>query len=187
VIATLTAKVTETDAVALTIEAQIADEEAQIAIDEVTWAIDDLNYQLEQYAGWIQEVDVYISMSYDEGEIEMLNSQMEDLIAERTEVESLLADQQEAFDEIMGAKAQAEEAQLIAADLALGTPEALQRVLISAQAAFDKASVDLAAALTKADGLNTQVADIDSQINFMSAKEIDTSTEQGRKQTIKME
>jgi len=93
----------------------------------------------------------------------------------------------DALAEIQSAKAQAAEAQKIAEDLASGSDEALERVKLSAKAAYDLATADLKIASAKADGFNESIADKNSQINFMTAKEIDTTTEQGKKQTAKLE
>lgn len=87
----------------------------------------------------------------------------------------------------MAAKAQAENAQRIAEDLASGDPEALQRVLVAAQEAFAVASNDLAAATTKYDDLKTQLESINAEITFMSAKDIDITTSKGAKDSEKLE
>jgi len=65
----LTAKVTESDAKALTIEAQIADEEAALALEEAAAAEAELAYQLEALQGEIVNIEVYMQMTDDEDEL----------------------------------------------------------------------------------------------------------------------
>jgi exonuclease VII small subunit len=45
----------------------------------------------------------------------------------------------------------------------------------------------LKAAKTKADGFNKQVTELNTQINFITAKEIDTSSKQGKKAIAALE
>lgn len=64
----LTAKVTETDALALTIEAVIADEEAALALDRAAAAEAALVTQLEELDGEIGNLEFYRDMAFDESE-----------------------------------------------------------------------------------------------------------------------
>lgn len=165
----MTSKVTAKDAVALTIEAQIADEEAALAIEEAQHALEEIEWRLADLEGAMGNVDVYRSLATDADEVAQYDLQYTELQAEMDELLLAQQEQLDALAEIERAKEQAEEAQAIAEDLASGSPEALQRVLLSAQAALDTASVDLAAALTKAADLNTQVEEKNAQINFITS------------------
>lgn len=114
-------------------------------------------------------MDVYKSLAADADEIAQYEETIVELQAEMAELLLDKDERTEALAEVERAKEQAEEAQAIATDLALGTPEALDRVVLSSQAALDVATTDLAAAITKAADLTTQLDEADAQIKFISA------------------
>jgi len=114
---------------------------------------------MEELDGEIANLEFYRDMAYDENEIAQYVLQLDELYLAREEILEYQQQQLEAKEEINNAKAQAAEAQKIAEDLASGDPEALERVLVSAQAAWDRATADLAEAQTKAGSLNTEIAD----------------------------
>jgi len=124
---------------------------------------------LAELEGFIGEVDVYKSLAADADEIAQYEETIVELQAEMAELLLDKDERTEALAEVERAKEQAEEAQAIATDLALGTPEALDRVVLSSQAALDVATTDLAAAITKAADLTTQLDEADAQIKFISA------------------
>lgn len=124
---------------------------------------------MAELEGFIGEVDVYKSLAADADEIAQYEETIVELQAEMAELLLDKDERTEALAEVERAKEQAEEAQAIATDLALGTPEALDRVVLSSQAALDVATTDLAAAITKAADLTTQLDEADAQIKFISA------------------
>merc|ERR1712139_619428 len=100
VIADITAKVTETGAIALTIEATIADEEAQIAEDEALWAFDDLLTQQEILAGEILETEFYADLTADPLEAARYDTALAELYEQRSELAESLQDQENALAQI---------------------------------------------------------------------------------------
>jgi hypothetical protein len=93
VIADITAKVTETSAIALTIEATIADEEAGISENEAQWALDDLYLDLEYVQVDIATNDFYLSMTVDEFEIANYESILKSLRVDEADILESIQDQ----------------------------------------------------------------------------------------------
>jgi len=75
----------------------------------------------------------------------------------------------------------------IAADLALGTPEALERVLVSAQDAFDAASLELEEVEATQTLLLGYIDDTNSELVFLSASEVDPLSSAGERHAKKVE
>jgi len=75
----------------------------------------------------------------------------------------------------------------ISNDLALGTSDAYQRVLLSAADAAANATEDLTTATGKRDTIQGTIDEKTATIEFMTATEIDTSTTQGAKDAEKLE
>lgn len=126
-------------------------------------------------------------MTGDEDELAQLEAQKAEMEAYDADVIETINQLTAALAEVMDAKEQAEKAQQIANDLASGDDAAIQRVLVDAKAAYDKASADFTAATTKWTELDAKVIGFNDEISFIQSKEIDTSTKQGAKLADKLE
>jgi hypothetical protein len=80
----------------------------------------------------------------------------------------------------MRAKGQAAEAENIAKDLALGTDESVQRVIDNATELLVTLNADLKAATALTASLSTSFDDVKAELDFIGAKEIDSTTAAGQ-------
>jgi hypothetical protein len=153
----LTARVTEMDAVALTITAVIDNEEAQIALDqqadrEWTTQLNLMSLQTE-----ISGYEMQLAFTFDDLQIANYTSILEGLYPQRDAYDALILEQENQRADILNALEASEIALDISNDLALGTTDAYERVLLSAADAAANATDDLALATEKRDGIQATI------------------------------
>lgn len=182
IIEALTAEQTSADATALTIESTINDEEAKIALDDATATLAELDARDTELQGYIKKAKVYLQLG-DQTQADSIKR----FEAELGENDELRKQAQTAIDDVNKAKEQNAVASGIAADLAKGDDDSIQKVIDAAVPALEGFDADFKVAKEAFDSLNATKTALDKKIATLSSKDLDASTTKGARDIANLE